>query len=164
VASKAALCDVIANKKVTNKDFGVWNVSCEEDEMFGSIRCVLFVEITEKTVIFVNPYNKIPVLMISKDSYPGRNIFIKVDNNKLIVSKPTVDGRYGIISFGDRDTRNMLDQVKSGSNFYIRFAMRKSTFPEGFKEITVKFSLSEFQRAFTYYVEQVNKYMVNNSK
>jgi hypothetical protein len=161
---RAGECDVIANRKVVNRDFGIWNVSCEEDEMFENIRCIMFVEITEKTIVFVNPYNKIPVLIVSRDSYPNRNIFVKVDNNKLLVSGSTADEKYGIVSFSDRDAMAMFNQISSGNNFYMRFAMRKSSFPEGFKEITVKFPLSEFKRAFTYYEEQVSKYPVNNSR
>ncbi|MDR2777430.1 MAG: hypothetical protein LBB24_01515 [Rickettsiales bacterium] len=156
--------DVIANKNITNRDFGIWNVSCEEDEMFENVRCIIFVEITEETTIFVNPYNVTPVLVISKDSYPGKAVFVRIDNNKLIASKPTQDGKYGIVSFEAKETKNMFEQIQSGNYFYIRFAMKKSTFPEGFREITVKFPLSEFRKAFTYYEKQVNKYSVSNSK
>jgi hypothetical protein len=53
--------------------------------------------------------------------------------------------------------------MKGGNSFYMRFAIGDSSLPEGFREITIKFSLGEFQKAFTYYTEQLNKYYINNT-
>ncbi|MDR1425934.1 MAG: hypothetical protein LBI70_03000 [Rickettsiales bacterium] len=154
--------NIIANKKITNRDFGVWRVSCEEDEMFEHIRCVIFVGVSENTTIFVNPYNRSPVIVVSKDCYPEKSIFVKVDANKPVISKPMRDAKYGLISFREEDAKKLFGQIKSGNHFYMRVFMKKPTSPEGFEEITIKFPLLEFQRAFTYYEEQVNKYYVNN--
>ncbi|MDR2077498.1 MAG: hypothetical protein LBP39_00865, partial [Rickettsiales bacterium] len=118
----AAWGEVIANKKIVDKKFNVWNVSCEEDEMLGKIRCIMFVEITNKTTILVNPHNNHKILLISKDGYSGKNFSMKVDNGKLIVSKPLSDEKYGIVNFSDEDLKNLFEQIKSGSNLYMRFA------------------------------------------
>ena len=78
-----AKAEIIENKKVFNKNFDIWNISCEDDEMLNDIRCRLFVEITEKTTLFINPQsNENKILLVSNDGYYGNKFFVKVDNNK----------------------------------------------------------------------------------
>ncbi|MDR2777988.1 MAG: hypothetical protein LBB13_00570 [Rickettsiales bacterium] len=164
IAMAGARGEVIANKKIVDKKFNVWNVSCEEDEMLGNVRCVMFVEVTVKTIVFVNPYNSQKILLVSKDGYSGRSFFVKVDNNVLITSKPLLDGKDGIVNFDERDIENLFRQISEGNNFYMRFSVGDDVSPDGFREVTIKFSLAEFQKAFTYYTEQLNKYHINNTR
>lgn len=155
------LAEVIDNKKITNKEFDIWRVSCEEDEMLENIRCKLFVEITDGTTFFVNPNGENEILIVSKDAYFGKNVFLKVDNGKLIESKPISDLKYGIINFEKNDITKIYKQIQNGQYIYIRFSIKDNSSIDGNREITIKFSLSEFQKAFAYYNKQINKYNKN---
>jgi hypothetical protein len=157
--------EIIENKKIINKSYDVWRVSCEDDEMLNEISCRLFVEITQGTTFFVNPLSdENPVLLISEDAYFDRNIYIKIDNNKLITSQVVLNNKYNIIGFNANDTKMLYNQIKTGKEFYIRFTIRDNLSPNGFKEITAKFSLAEFQKALVYHNNQINKYnfIINN--
>ena len=79
--------EIIENRRIINKSFDVWNVSCEDDEMLNYVRCRLFAEITEKTTFFVSPQsNNNKILIVSEDGYYDRRFFIKIDDNGLITS------------------------------------------------------------------------------
>lgn len=156
--NSSILAEIIDNKKITNKDFDVWRVSCEEDEMLGKIRCRLFVEITNETTFFVVPYVKNKILMISKDGYYDKSVFIKVDNNRLLESKPISDLKYGIIEFNESAGDLIFRQMQIGKFVYIRFYVKDKSSVDGCKEMTVKFSLDEFKDALDYYDKQINKY------
>lgn len=157
--------EIIENKKIINKSFDIWHVSCEDDEMLNSIRCRLFVEITAGTVLFINPYsNENPILLVSEDAYYDRKIFVKIDNNKIITSQPALNNKYSMIVFSQNDLKTIYNQIRTGKIFYIRFTIKDTTSPNGFKEITAKFSLAEFQKALVYHNNQINKYnfTINN--
>ena len=157
--------EIIENKQVFNKKFDIWNISCEEDEMFNNIRCRMFVEITEKTTLFINPEsNENKILLISEDGYYDTKFFIKIDNNKLITSQNYTNNKYNIVNFNKNDVDAIYSQLKNGQNFYMRFTIKDNLSLNGFKEITAKFSLVEFQKALAYYNKQVNKYnlTINN--
>ena len=75
-----AKAEIIENKKIINKSFDIWNISCEDDEMLNDIRCRLFVEITEKTTLFINPLsNDNKILIVSADGYYDRKFYIKIE-------------------------------------------------------------------------------------
>ncbi len=157
--------EIIENKKVLNKSFDLWNVSCEDDEMLNDINCRLFVEVTGGTIFFVNPLsNENPVLISSEDSFYNKKMYIKIDNNKLISSLPIIGNRYNIVGFSQNDLKTISNQIKSGKYLYIRFTIKDITSPNGFKEITAKISLAEFQKALIYHNNLVNKYnfTINN--
>jgi hypothetical protein len=153
---------IIENKKVVNREFDIWRVSCQDDEMLSEISCRLFVEVTDGTTLFVNPHSSDnPILLTSKDGYHESKYFIKLDKNELITSRPLAGSRYGIVNFSPEDLQSIYRQIKEGQNFYIRFTIRDITSPNGYKEITAKFSLAEFHRALNYFENQVNKYNLN---
>lgn len=156
--SLSTFAEIIDNKKITNEDFDVWRVSCEEDEMLSRIKCRLFVEITEGTTFFVIPDGNNKILLISKDGYYDRSVFIKVDNNRLVESKSFSDLKYGIVDFSKSDVDVVYRQMQTGKFVYIRFYIKDRASIDGFKEITVKFSLDEFKDALEYYDKQINKY------
>lgn len=161
----SAEAEIIENKKVLNKSFDLWNVSCEDDEMLNDIDCRLFVEVTGGTVFFVNPLsNENPILISSEDSFYNKKMYIKVDNNKLISSLPIIGNRYNIVGFNQNDLKTIFNQIKSGKYLYVRFTIKDITSPNGFKEITAKISLAEFQKALIYHNNLVNKYnfTINN--
>lgn len=161
----SAKAEIIENKKVLNKSFDVWNVSCEDDEMLNDINCRLFVEITGGTVFFVNPLSiENPVLVSSEDSFFNKKMYIKIDGNRLISSLPITGNRYSIVNFNQSDLKLISNQIKTGKYLYIRFTIKDITSPNGFKEITAKISLAEFQKALTYHNSQINKYnfTINN--
>ena len=154
--------EIIENREVTNKKFDVWSVSCEDDEMLNYIRCRLFVEITEGTTLFVNPQStENPILLVSNDAYFDRRFFIKIDSNKLITSNDFINNKYGIASFKSNDLKTIYDQIHTGNYIYIRFTIRDNSSVNGFKEITAKISLAEFQKALIYFNKQINKYNFN---
>ena len=154
--------EIIENKKIFNKAFDVWNVSCEEDEMLNEIGCRLFVEVTGGTIFFVNPLsNENPVLISSKDSYFDRRMYVKIDTNKLMISQPMANNKYNIVNFSQAELKTIANQIKGGKNLYLRFTIKDTTSPNGFKEITAKISLAEFQKALDYHNKQINKYSSN---
>ena len=44
---------------------------------------------------------------------------------------------------------------------YLRFTIKDNTSVNGFREITAKLSLTEFQKALIYFNKQINKYNFN---
>lgn len=158
--------EIIENKKIYNKTFDVWNISCEDDEMLSEIQCRLFVEITANTTLFINPMsNDNKILLVSKDGYYERRFFIKIDNNKLFESKQYTNNKYSIVSFDQSSINSIYSQLKNGQHFYLRFTIKDNSSVNGFKEITAKFPLAEFQKALVYFNKQVNKYnfTINNN-
>lgn len=153
-----SLAEVIDSKKIINKDFDVWRVSCEEDEMLSSIRCRLFVEITNDTTFFVTPNGNNKILIISKDGYYDKSVFIKIDNNELLASKPLSDLKYGAVEFNKADPESIFKQMLTGRFVYLRFYIKDKVSINGYKEMTVKFSLNEFKNALDYYNKQIKKY------
>jgi hypothetical protein len=148
-----------------NKKFGVWNVSCEDDEMFYGIKCRMFVEITSGTTMFVNPNsvnNK--VLFVSTDAYFDTKAYVKVDNGKLYESDIIVQNKYNFIKFSAQSIKDLYDSVRTGEYFFIRFTVKDRISAAGYKEITAKISLAEFQKAFVFLLNQRNKYDINNKK
>jgi hypothetical protein len=161
----SATAEIIENKKILNKSFDVWNVSCEDDEMLGEIACRLFVEISEGTTLFVNPNSsENKILLVSSDAYYGRKIFVRVDNNKLISSQIFVTNKHNIVNFEANDLKTLYSQIKTGKDFYIRFTIRDILSPNGFREITAKLSFAEFSKALAHYNVQMSKYnfTINN--
>ncbi|MBO4956245.1 MAG: hypothetical protein J6C50_00175 [Rickettsiales bacterium] len=161
-----AKAEIIENEKIFNKTFDIWNISCEDDEMLNDIRCRLFVEITAHTTLFINPQsNENKILLISNDGYYDRKFFIKIDNNKLIESQIFANNKYGIVNFSQNDINTIYSQLMKGQNFYIRFTIKDNSSANGFKEITAKFPLAEFQKALVYFNKQINKYnfTINNN-
>ena len=157
-----ANAEIIENREIINKKFDIWTVSCEDDEMLNYIRCRLFVEITDGTTLFVNPQStQNPILLVSNDAYFDRRFFIKIDNNKLITSNDFINNKYGIASFNSADLKTIYNQINTGNFIYIRFTIRDNSSVNGFKEITAKISLAEFQKALIYFNKQVNKYNFN---
>jgi hypothetical protein len=160
-----ATAEIIENRKIINRSYDVWRVSCEDDEMLSEISCRLFVEITQGTTFFVNPLsNENPILLVSEDAYYDRNVFVKIDNNKIITSQAAINNKYNIINFNLNDAKALYNQIKAGKEFFIRFTIKDTSSLNGYKEITAKFSLAEFQKALIYYNNQVNKYnfTINN--
>lgn len=154
--------EIIENRKIINKSFDVWNVSCEDDEMLNYVRCRLFAEITEKTTFFVNPQsNNNKILIVSEDGYYDRRFFIKIDDNGLITSNDFTVNKYNIVNFSPKDIKNMYNQLQKGITMYLRFTIKDNTSVNGFREITAKLSLTEFQKALIYFNKQVNKYNFN---
>lgn len=155
--------EIINNKKIINKDVDIWRISCKEDEMLNDIECRLFLEITEGTTLFINPKTN-KILLVSTDGYYNKRFFVRVDNNKLIKSKPFINNKYNIVDFENSDTSEIFSQIMQGQKFYIRFTIKDNLSVNGFKEITAKFYLAEFQKALVYYNKQVNKYnfTINN--
>lgn len=157
-SSLSSWAEIIDSKKIINKDFDVWRVSCEEDEMLGKMRCRLFVEVTGDTTFFVIPNENNKILIISKDGYYGKSVFIKVDNNKLLVSKSLSDLKYGAVEFSKTDLDLIFKQMQTGKFVYLRFYIKDKVSVNGYKEMTVKFSLNEFKNALDYYNKQIKKY------
>ncbi|MBR2140786.1 MAG: hypothetical protein IJ853_00310 [Rickettsiales bacterium] len=159
-----AKAEIIENKKIINKSFDIWNISCEDDEMLNDIRCRLFVEITEKTTLFINPLsNDNKILIVSADGYYDRKFYIKIDNNKLIESQVFSNNKYNMVNFAQADINSIYSQLQRGQHFYIRFTIRDNSSANGFKEITAKFPLAEFQKSLIYFNKQVNKYNFTNN-
>lgn len=152
--------EIIDNKKITNKDFDVWRVSCEEDEMLGKIRCKLFVEMSNNTTFFVSPKGVNKILVVSKNIYYDKGIFLKVDNHSLIESKPFSDVKYGVVEFNKSDIELIFKQMQTGKYVYIRYYIKDKSSVDGFREITLKFSLNDFKEALDYYNKQINKYNI----
>jgi hypothetical protein len=150
--------EVIANRKIDNHIFGLWKVSCEDDEMLEQIRCVLFCRPTIETLLVINPYHHKPLLLLSGDSYIPGDFFLRVDNQDLVVSKGLRDERYKIINFAEKDIITLLQQLQHGNNLYLRFRLKDMALAEGFREVTSKLPLKEFQKALLYYQQQLDKY------
>lgn len=133
--------------------------------MLNEIDCRLFVEVTGGTTLFVNPLsNENPVLISSKDAYYEKRMYVKVDANRLIASQPININKYGLINFTQSEMKALQNQIKNGSNLYIRFTIKDLTSPNGYREITAKISLAEFPKALVYHNNQMNKYnfTINN--
>lgn len=154
--------EVISNKQIVNKNFDIWTVSCEDDEMLGNIKCRLFVEIDDFTTLFINPNGKNKILLFSKSLYYGKSVFIKTDNNKMFVSEPVSDGKYGNVIFKKEDIEELYSQMQKSDFLYIRFSVKDNKFIDGFREVTVKFPLAELKETITYYNKQVSKYNYKN--
>ena len=151
--------EIIDNRKLENKKFDVWSVSCEDDEMLSEIRCRLFVEITNGTTIFVNPYSKgNKLLFVSHDSHYGTKAYVKVDENQLVSSEIFSQNKYNFIKFSQNIIDDLYNKLQTGKVFYMRFTIRDTLSPNGFKEITVKISLDKFINALSYFVKQRGKY------
>lgn len=151
--------EIIENKKIINKNFDVWNVSCEEDEMLKYVRCRMFAEITENTTFFVNPQsNDNKILIVSKDGYYDRKFFVKIDTNGLITSNNFIVNKYNLVNFNPKDIKNIYNQLHNGVFMYLRFTIKDNMSANGFKEITAKVSLAEFHKALAYFNKQINKY------
>jgi hypothetical protein len=55
--------------------------------------------------------------------------------------------------------------MRVGENFFIRFTIKDKMSATGFREITSKIALADFQKAFVFFLNQRNKYDdVNNKK
>lgn len=165
LGSISANAEIIENRRVIGKEFDVWNVSCEDDEMLNYIRCRLFVEITEGTTLFVNPQSETnPILLVSNDGFFDRRFFVKIDSNKLVTSSTFTNNKYGIVDFNIADLKNIYNKIQTGNFIYVRFTIKDNSSVNGFKEITAKISLTEFQRALVYFNKQINKYnfTINN--
>jgi hypothetical protein len=154
--------EIIDNERVINKKFDVWNVSCEDDEMFYKIRCRMFVEITSGTTMFINP-NSVSdkVLFVSKDAYLETKSYVKVDNGKLYDSDLVTQNKYNFIKFPAQSVKELYDGMRTGEYFFIRFTVKDNISATGYKEITAKISLAEFQKAFVFFLNQRNKYDIN---
>ena len=151
--------EIIDNKKIESKKFDVWSVSCEDDEMLSDIKCRLFVEITNGTTLFVNPYSKEnKLLFVSNDSHYGTKAYIKIDDDRLVASEIFSQNKYNFIKFNQNILNDFYNKLQTGKVFYMRFTIRDTLSPNGFKEITVKISLDKFINALSYFVKQRGKY------
>jgi hypothetical protein len=151
--------EIIDNEKIIQKKFDIWAVSCEDDEMFYKIRCRMFVEVTNGTTIFVNP-NSISnkLLFVSTDAYPDTKAYVKVDNGKLYESDVIAQNKYNFIRFQTPSIKELYELMRTGEYFFIRFTIKDILSTNGYKEITAKISLAEFQKAFVFFLNQRNKY------
>jgi hypothetical protein len=157
--------EIIDNKKIIDKKFDVWSVSCENDEMFYKVKCRMFVEITSGTTMFVNPNsvsNKL--LFISSDVYFDTKAYVKIDDGKLYESDLIIQNKYNFIKFSAQSIRDLYDEIRVGEYFFIRYTVKDRISATGFKEITAKISLAEFQKAFVFFLNQRNKYDNFNNK
>jgi hypothetical protein len=157
--------EVIDNKKVTGKRFDVWNVSCEDDEMLSRIKCRMFVEITSGTTVFINPNSTTnKVLFVSTDAYVDTKAYVRVDGERLYESEPIMQNKYNIIKFQTAVIKELYDAMRTGEYFFMRFTIKDAMSATGYKEITVKIPLAEFQKAFVFFLNQRNKYDNINKK
>ena len=151
--------EIIANENIITKKFDIWTVSCKDDEMFSSINCRMFVQVTDGTTIFVNPnsnYNRL--LIVSNDAFPNTKAYIKVDNSQLVSSESFIQSKYNFVKFTVKQLDFIYNKMRLGKNLYIRFTVKDKLSANGYKEITAKVSLAEFQKAFVFFLNQRNKY------
>ena len=50
--------------------------------------------------------------------------------------------------------------MQTGKYVYIRYYIKDKSSVDGFREITLKFSLNDFKEALDYYNKQINKYNI----
>jgi hypothetical protein len=119
----------------------------------------MFVEVTNGTTIFINP-NSISnkLLFVSTDAYPDTKAYVKVDNGKLYESDTIVQNKYNFIRFQTPFIKDLYDSIRTGEHFFIRFTIKDTLSTNGYREITAKISLAEFQKAFVFFLNQRNKY------
>lgn len=138
--------EIIKNEDVNTQKFGVWNVSCKEDQMLDEVECKIFAEITEQSIIFLNPLNKENMItIISKDIMPNSKMLVKIDKNQLFNSLEYRGNEFGNIDFLIDDKINIFNDIQNGQSLFFRFFIANS------KEITVKLSLKDLQKALNYF-------------
>jgi hypothetical protein len=120
-------------------------------------------------MLFVNPNstnNK--VMFISSDAFYDTKAYVRVDNGKIHESDIIVQNKYNFIKFQFSAIKEIYDSMRIGEQFFIRFTIKDKMSATGFREITSKISLGDFQKAFTFFLNQRNKYdkydNVNNKK
>lgn len=154
-----SFAEIIENKVKEEKDFGHWKVICKEDVMMGEISCKAFSKFYNNlATIYIQPHNKIAnqVVIIIPTASEGTETKIRIDKNEIIKSRNLVKDNYGVIPFSSRDQKTMLQQMKNGNEFFVRF----STFDKETnknEEITIKISLKEFNEMLTFYDQKISK-------
>lgn len=147
--------EILDNIARESKKFGDWTISCEEDVMIDKVDCKIFSNFYDNTCsIYIQPNNKIAnqVVIIIPSVLEKTNVKFKVDRNSLINSDTIYRlPDYGVIPFAPNRQKQMLSQLKSGDNLYIRFTVRDVKAANGTKEITAKISLAEFSKLLVYY-------------
>lgn len=158
-----AKAEIIANKSISNKNFGIWKISCEEDVMLEEAKCKFFTEITEGSVLFVNSENKNNLItIISRDIVENTTMLVKVDGNQLIKSEIVKANPYNLLNFSIDNKQNIFNQIKNGNNIFFRFLIQDLSEKNGKKEITVKLDLSQFRSALLYYDSKIG--IIHNNK
>lgn len=158
-----AKAEIIANKSVSNKNFGIWKISCEEDVMLQQVRCKFFTEITEGSILFINSENHNNlVTIISKDIVNNTNMLVKVDGNSLIKSEIVRENPYNVLNFSIENKKQIFKQLKNGNDIFFRFLIQDLGEKDGKKEITVRLDLSQFRSALLYYDSKVG--IISNNK
>lgn len=138
--------EIIKNEDVNTQKFGIWNVSCKEDQMLDKIECKIFAEITDQSIIFLNPLNKENMItVISKDIMPNSQMLVKVDKNQLFNSLEYKGNEFGNVDFTIDDKINIFNDIQNGQSLFFRFFTANS------KEITVKLSLKDLQKALNFF-------------
>ena len=157
--------EIIENKKIIDKTFGNWQVSCEDDVMLSTIRCKLFAEIMPDTFLFVTPDNLFDnqILVVSGNILYNTRMMLKVDYNKLVQSKNYNSNQYKILIFDIKDKNRIFDEMVKGEFLYIRFSVAnddKSAISDK-KEVTVRLTLTELGSAIKFYLDSITKYNKN---
>ncbi len=153
---QGARAEIIENQTITNEEFGPWVVSCREDVMLSTMECKFFTQITDNTVLFINPDKKNnEIVIISNDMVPGSKMMLKIDKFRPILSN-IKDGKniYNVVNLEPADKFNLFNQIRSGTTLYTRLTISDQGAPLGRKEITAKLSLTDFSKALVYYESQ----------
>jgi len=147
--------EIVDNVQKDRKDFGDWTVVCEEDVMMDKVSCEMFSTFYDGLAsIYVQPNNKTAnqVVIIIPNAVTSKGVKFRIGKNPTIAAKPIPKPLpYYVIPFSPPQQKLMLEQMKNGSDIFVRFAVADTKNAKNTKDITVKISLAEFQKALSYY-------------
>lgn len=135
------------------KSFGDWKVYCEIDDMMNTAHCKIASKFYDNSsVISMQPTNHFAnqfFIIIPKIKL-GSFAKIRIDKNDLILSKNISKKDFGLLPIDNSEKNTLFTQMKSGEFLFLRFNVGDSE-----KEITVKLSLQDFNKALNYYNSKV---------
>jgi hypothetical protein len=149
--------EIIENQLKEEREFGPWKVLCTEDVMMDRTSCKAFAKFYNGLgTVHIQPHNKIAnqVVIIIPPAKLNTETKVRIDKNNLIKSRNLTANNYGVIPFSNREQKMMLDQMKNGKEFFIRFTTKNSESDKN-NEVTIKISLEEFKKMLTFYDQKV---------
>jgi len=154
-----SFAEVIENKVQDERNFGPWQVLCREDVMMANTTCKAFSKFYNNlATVYIQPHNKVAnqVVIIIPPVLENTEVKVRIDKNEIIKSRNLSKDNYGVVPFSSRDQKIMLQQIKNGKEFFIRFTIKGNESDKS-EEVTVKISLAEFNNMLTFYDQKISK-------
>jgi len=153
-----SFAEIIENKTTEERNFGDWKVLCKEDVMMDETNCKAFSKFYNNLgTIYIQPHNKIAnqVVMMIPPAVLNTEVKVRIDKHEVISSRALSQDSYGVVPFSSKDQKTMLQQMKAGKGFFVRFFVEDKGSNKN-KEITIKISLAEFTKMLMFYDQKIS--------